>query len=103
MNIFAIRFKHVFYIFVVFAVIFAIAFGAVENSDQETLFASLFALALGFGMLARVGDGIQSGSIRGSRRRVEREKNPVNFWGIVAINALIGFILIAAGLWQVVK
>lgn len=103
MNIFAIRFKHVFYIFIAFAVIFAIAFGTVEDPDREVLFGNLFALALGFGLLARVADGIQSGSIRGSRRDVERQKNPFNFWGTVTINALIGLVLIAVGLLQVVK
>lgn len=103
MNIFAIRFKQIFYIFIAFAVIFAFAFGTVEDADKEILFGSLFALALGFGFLARVADGIQSGSIRGRRRDVERQENPFNFWGIVAINALIALVLIAIGLWQVVN
>jgi hypothetical protein len=103
MVIYATRFKHIFYIFIAFAVIFAIAFGMVADADREILFASLFALALGFGLLARVADGIQSGSIRGSRRDVERQENPFSFWGRVTINALIALVLIAVGLWQVVR
>jgi hypothetical protein len=93
--------RKAFYLFFFSAVLLALCWNFVAAEDWKPVLMRLFVVLLGLALGCLGYQAIQEEQIRlgPGRPLVQRERNPVNYWGIVLLNCSLAVLLVIVGLF----
>jgi hypothetical protein len=89
-----------FYLFFAAAVLLALGWNFLAPEELKPILMRLFVIALGLALGCLAFQGISEQQIRlgPGRPLVQRSRNPINYWGIIALNSALALLLVAVGL-----
>ena len=94
-------FGKAFYFFFFAALLLAMSWNFLADEGARPILMRLFVVSLGASLLCLAQHGINKGQIRlgPGRPLVTKDRNPLNYWGIIILNYGLALLLLMVGIF----